>query len=169
LKILFIDADMRHPSASRILGMEGEMGLVDLLLGEAAIQEVVRFHPKGGYWVLPAGNKTQSPTDLLGSERMKTLIAAFKHAYDFVFIDTPPVGPVVDPVVISHLSDKVIFVVRWGATARDLVKGAIDHLPGQRKVAGIVFNQLNEKQARKYGKYAYAYYYGKRYYKNYYS
>ena len=168
LKVLLIDADLRHPSASRIFGFEKETGLVDLLLGDATTEEVIRFHEKGGYWVLPAGNKTQSPTDLLGSDRMKSLIAGFKQAYDFVFIDTPPAGPVVDPVVISYLCDKVILVVRWGATARELVQEAIGQLPGQRKVAGVVLNQLNEREAQKYGKYSYSYYLGKRYYKNYY-
>jgi capsular exopolysaccharide synthesis family protein len=151
LKILLIDADLRHPSASRFAGLEKEKGLVDLLLGEAD-EEVIRFYSKGGYWVLPAGNKTQTPTDLLGSERMKRFITRFRETYDFVFIDTPPVGPVVDPVVLSHLSDKVVFVVRWDSTARVLVREAIDQLPGQRKVAGIVFNLINEKQAHKYGK-----------------
>jgi Mrp family chromosome partitioning ATPase len=118
--------------------------------------------------VLPAGNKTQSPTDLLGSERMKALIAGFKDTYDFVFIDTPPAGPVVDPVVISQLSDKVVFVVRWGWTARELVKEATDLRWGYRKLAGIAFNQVNENEAQKYGKYCYSYHYGKRYYKDYY-
>ena len=168
LKVLLIDADLRHPSASRIFGIDEEKGLVDLLLGEAEIADVVHFHPWGGYWVLPAGNKTQSPTDLLGSARMKSLIAGFGQAYDFVFIDTPPTGPVADPVVISHLSDKVLLVVRWGVTARELVKEAVDLPWGYRKLAGIVLNQVNEKKAQKYGKYSYSYLYGKRYYKSYY-
>jgi capsular exopolysaccharide synthesis family protein len=169
LKTLFIDADLRHPTATRIFGLQKEPGLVDLLLGEIDTAAAVKFHEKGGFWALAAGSKTQSPTDLLSSDRMKSLIADFKDTYDLIFIDTPPAGPVVDPVVVSHLVDKVVFVVRWAATARELVRPCVEQLAGHKKVAGVAFNRVNVRQAQKYGKYAYSYYYGSRYYKNYYT
>jgi exopolysaccharide transport family protein len=169
LKVLLIDADLRHPTATRICGMQKELGLVDLLLGDIRIDEAVKPYEKGGFSVVAAGSKTQNPTDLLGSERMKSLIAQFKDTYDLIFIDTPPAGPVVDPIVVSHLSDKIVLVVRWGATARELVRPCVELLSGHRKIAGVAFNRVNIRQAQKYGKYAYSYYYGSRYYKNYYS
>ena len=169
LKVLFIDADLRHPTATRMFGLQKQPGLVDLLLGEVDAGDVVKLHDKGSFWVLPAGNKTQNPTDLLGSERMKALVAHFKETYDLVFIDTPPAGPVVDPIVVSHLSDKIVLVVRWAATSRDLVRPCVDLLSGHRKIAGVAFNRVNVRQAQKYGKYAYSYYYGSRYYNKYYS
>jgi succinoglycan biosynthesis transport protein ExoP len=119
--------------------------------------------------VLGAGSKNQNPSDLLGSDRMKAIIASFREAYDLVVIDSPPVGPVIDAVVVSHLSDKVVIVVRWSATARELVKQSVDQLSGHPKVAGAVFNQVNERQAKKYGKHAYSYYYRSRYYESYYA
>jgi succinoglycan biosynthesis transport protein ExoP len=169
LKVLFIDADLRHPTASRILKSEKQAGLVDLLMGHVEVDEVVRYHEAPGYWMLSAGNHTQNPTDLLGSERMKSLIAGFKETFDLIVIDSPPVGPVIDPIVVSQLSDKIVLVVRWGSTARELVKQCVDQLSGHRKVAGVVFNHVNDRQAQKYGKSAYSYYYGTRYYKGYYS
>lgn len=169
LKVLFIDADLRHPTATRIFGLQAEAGLVDVLLGNIDAAAAIKFHDKGGYWTLGAGSKTQSPTDLLGSERMKSLIASLKETYDLIFIDTPPAGPVVDPVVVSHLSDKIVLVVRWGATARELVRPCVEQLSGHRKIAGVAFNRVNVRQAQKYGKYAYSYYYGSRYYKRYYT
>ena len=169
LRVLFIDADLRHPSATHALGLDKETGLVDLLLGEVGIDTAVKFHQSGGYWALGAGNKTQNPTDLLGSERMRSLVNGFKDAYDLIIIDTPPAGPLVDPVVVSHLIDKIVLVVRWGATARELVKETVIQLAGHRKIAGVAFNHVDEREAQKYGKYAYSYYYGRRYYKRYYS
>jgi capsular exopolysaccharide synthesis family protein len=167
-KVLFIDADLRHPAATRIFDLQKELGLVDLLLGEADVQDVIRFREKGGYWVLGAGNKTQNPTDLLGSLRMKSMLEAFKEAYDLVVVDTPPLGPVADPMVIAQLCDKVILVVRWGATARALVKECVEKISGPRKIAGVAFNQVNERRARKYDGYAHSYY-GNRHYKKYYN
>ena len=169
LRVLFIDADLRHPSATHAFGLQKAKGLVDLLLGEVALGDVLTFNESGGYWVLSAGNKTQNPTDLLGSEKMKSLIAEFRQNYDLIIIDTPPSGPVIDPVVVAQLCDKIVYVIRWGATARELVKQSVDQLSGHRKIAGAVFNRVNEQEAQKYGRHAYSYYYGARYYKNYYS
>jgi len=169
LKVLLIDADLRHPSASRVLNLLNEAGLVDLLLGHVKTQEVVKFHKAASYWVLPAGNKTQNPPDLLGSDRMKSMVASFKQSFDLVVIDTPPAGPVIDPIVVSQLSDKVVLVVRWASTARELVKQCAHQLSGHKKIAGVAFNQVDDQQAQKYGKHAYSYYYGSRYYKRYYS
>ena len=165
LKVLVIDADLRHPSGSRLLGLSRDTGLVDLLVGQLDPRDVIRFHENGGYWFLAAGNKTQNPTDLLGSERMKSLVEGFKKTFDLVVIDTPPAGPVIDPVVVSHLCDKIVVIVRWASTAREMVKQCVDQLSGHRKIAGVVFNHVNERQAQKYGKHAY---YGARYYKTYY-
>jgi capsular exopolysaccharide synthesis family protein len=166
-KVLFIDADLRHPSATRIFDLQKKPGLVDLLLGEAKVEDAIQFQDQSGYWVLGAGNKTQNPTDLLGSLRMRAMLGAFKGAYDLVVLDTPPMGPVVDPSIIAQLCDKVVLVVRWGATPRALVKECVDKLPGHRKFAGVAFNQVNERAARKYDAYTFSYY-GARYYAKYY-
>jgi polysaccharide biosynthesis transport protein len=167
LKVLLIDADLRHPAATRIFDLQKEAGLVDVLLGKATVQEAIQFQEKSGYWVLGAGEKTQNPTDLLGSQRMKAMLEALKGAYDLVVLDTPPLGPVVDPSIIAQLSDKVVLVVRWGATPRALVKECVDKLPGHRKFAGVAFNLVNERAARKYDAYTFSYY-GSRYYSKYY-
>jgi polysaccharide biosynthesis transport protein len=169
LRVLLIDADLRHPSASRFLGLHKETGLVDLLLGQVKVAEVVRFCQGAGYWALPAGNRTQNPPDLLGSDRMKQLVASFRESFDFIVLDTPPAGPVIDPTVVAQFSDKVVLVVRWHATAREMVKYCVQQLAGHKKIAGVAFNQVDERRAQKYGKYAYSYYYSSRYYKNYYT
>ncbi|MEA2904179.1 MAG: polysaccharide biosynthesis transport protein [Alphaproteobacteria bacterium] len=169
LKVLLIDADLRHPSASRALNLEKDTGLVDLLMGQVSPKDVIRFHEKAGFWALAVGSKTQNPTDLLGSERMKSLVASFRQTFDLVIIDTSPAGPVIDPVIVSQLSDTIVMVVRWASTAREMVKHSVQQLSVHRKIAGVAFNQVNDHRAQKYGKYGYSYYYGARYYKRYYS
>jgi len=165
--VLFIDADLRRPSASRVLDLHEEPGLVDLLLGRVKHNEVIRLNEKEGFWTLSAGCRTQNPSDLLGSDRMKSIVASCKQAFDLVVIDTPPAGPVVDPAVISQLCDTIVLVVRWAATAREVVKYTVPPLSGHKKIAGVVFNQVDDREARTYSKHAY--YYGARYYKSYYS
>jgi polysaccharide biosynthesis transport protein len=162
LKVLLVDADLRHPSVSRFFGAIKNAGLVELLLENAKLQDVIKYREEVQYWVLSAGGKCQNPSDLLASARMKSLIASAKSSFDLVIIDTPPVGPVIDPVIVSQLADKVVYVVRWATTAREMVKRTIEQFSGHKKVAGVVFNLVNEKEAQKYGKHAYGYYYGSR-------
>lgn len=169
LKVLLIDADLRHPSASRYFVADQKIGLVDYLVGSADLQAAVFYSEKFNLWVLPAGGKTQSPPDLLASERLKALIASLRLEFDVIVIDTPPIGPVVDPLIVAHLVDKVIFVVRWASTARELVLQSVERLSGHKKVAGVIFNHVNDSQAQKYGAYAYSYFYGGQYYKKYYT
>ena len=77
---------------------------------------------------------------------------------------SPPVGPVVDPVIVANLADKTIFVVRWASTPRELVETSIRQVSTDKRVAGVVFNFVNQDRAKKYGG---EYYYGKTYEKYY--
>ncbi len=167
LKVLFIDADLRHTSATSFFGLLKSRGLVDTLLGDTPAQDVITFNEDGKLWVLPAGSKTRNPADLLNSDRIRTLLDQCRQTFDYVVIDSPPIGPVVDPIVLAQLSDSIVYVVRWASTARELVQQSIQRLPAD-KIAGAVFNMVNERAAQKYGKYSYQYWYGSRSYKKYY-
>jgi capsular exopolysaccharide synthesis family protein len=168
MKVLLVDADLRRASASHVLGLDEDQGLVDLLMGQGDPKNLMQLHKEARFWMLPAGSKTQNPPDLLGSERMKSLVESLRKAFDLIVIDTPPAEPVIDPVVVSQLSDKVVFVVRWGSTTREMVRRSVQSMSGHRKVAGVAFNLVNDRQARRYGKHAYANYHGSRRYKQYY-
>ena len=168
VKVLLIDADLRRASASHVLGLDKDKGLVDLLVGQPDAKSLMQLHKEGRFWTLSAGSKTQNPPDLLGSERMKSLLEGLRKTFDLIVIDTPPAEPVIDPVVVSQLSDKVVFVIRWGSTTREMVRRSVQRMSGHRKVAGVAFNLVNDRRARRYGKHAYANYYGSRRYKQYY-
>jgi polysaccharide biosynthesis transport protein len=164
LKVALIDADLRHPSLSRFFKLEREKGLTDLLVGTTTPETALRYQNELKLMVMPAGSKTLNPTDLLGSERTKVLVSHLKEMFDYVVVDTPPLGPVVDPVIVASLADKTIFVVRWASTPRELVETSIQQLSGHKRVAGVVLNYVNYACVRKYGG---EYYYGKRYDKYY--
>ena len=143
-------------------------GLVDLLLENVDLKEGLTYKEDVKLWVLPAGVKTRNPADLIASDRMKVLMEACRRTFDMVVLDAPPIGPVINSVIISELVDKVVYIVRWASTPRELVQEFVQRLP-RDKLAGTVFNRVNEKAAQKYGKYASGYYYGARAYKKYYS
>jgi len=163
LRTVIIDGDLRHPSMSKFLGVHTSPGLVDLLTGvKGPEQTIVNLD---GLTVIPAGSKSQNPPDLLGSARMKGLVEKLRQTYDYVIIDTPPVGPVIDAKVAMALADKVIFVVRWQATPREMVAQSINSLGAGRKLAGIVLSQVDESKISRYGPYSH---YSSYHYKGYY-
>lgn len=168
-RALLVDGDLRHPSASRHFKRDKNPGLVDFLMNGADLEQILIWDDKLRHWFVPSGSKTQNPPDLLASDRFKALIATLRERFDLVVIDTPPLGPVIDALIISQIADKTVYVVRWAATARELVAQSIERLTEDRKVAGVVFNYVVDAEAQKYGRYAYSYYYGGPYYKKYYS
>jgi polysaccharide biosynthesis transport protein len=164
LKVALVDADLRHPSLSRFFKLEREKGLVDLLIGATTYEAALRFQKDLKLMVIPAGGKSLNPTDVLGSARMKALVSHLSETFDYVVLDTPPVGPVVDPVIVAQLADKTIFVVQWASTPRELVEASIQQMSTHKRVAGVVLNCVNQDRAKKYGG---EYSYGKRYEKYY--
>jgi capsular exopolysaccharide synthesis family protein len=163
-KVALVDADLRHPSVSHFFKLDREKGLVDLLVGATTSERVLRLQNDVNLVVIPAGSKSLNPTDVLASERMKGLISQLKETFDYVVIDTPPVGPVFDPIIVATLADKTVFVVRWASTPRELIETSIQQVSTHKRVAGVVLNCVNQDRARKYGG---EHYYGKRYEKYY--
>jgi succinoglycan biosynthesis transport protein ExoP len=164
LKVVLLDADLRHPAASRLFKLEQEKGLVDLLIGATTADDVSTFYKDLKLTVIPAGSKSLNPPDVLGSERMKALISRLRETFDYVVLDTPPVGPVVDSVIVANLADKTIFAIQWASTPRELIETSIQQLSTHKRVAGVVFNSVNYARSKKYGS---PYFYGKSYEKYY--
>jgi capsular exopolysaccharide synthesis family protein len=163
-KVALVDADLRHPSTSRFFKLEQKNGLVDLLTNTSQVADTM--FRKDNLVVIPAGTKSLNPPDILGSERMRSVVTQLKEKFDYVVIDTPPVGPVIDSVIVAGLADKTIFVIRWASTPRDLIQASIQRLSLQKRVGGIVLNLLVQDRAKKYGSDTY---YGGREYAKYYS
>jgi capsular exopolysaccharide synthesis family protein len=164
LKVVLVDADLRHPSASRLFKLQQEKGLVDLLIGVTTADNVLSFQKDIKLAVIPAGSQSLNPPDVLGSERMKLLVSHLSETFDYVVLDTPPVGPVSDPIIVSNLADKVVFVVQWASTSRELIETCIRQMSTRKRVAGVVFNSVKQDRAKKYGG---EYYHGKSYQKYY--
>lgn len=167
-KVVLVDADMRRPTQGRNFGLQPKAGLAELLAGKATLKEVL--HPIKGtnVWVLPSLPNTQFAQELLGSEKMKALVAALRKDFGTVVIDSPPVMAVADALTLSQLSDASLYMVRWGTTPRPLAMGAVKHLQGtQLGATGVVMTRVDLERQRAYGMGDYGYYYGK--YKDYYT
>lgn len=164
-RVVLIDCDLRRPSITQQFGLDDKPGLVEWLAQTVASDGLLHRHSASGIYVLGAGGKSQNPPDLLGSARMQHLIEQLRDNFDLVVMDAPPVGPVVDAAILAQVADKVLFVVRWNATAREFVRHSIERIPGERKICGIALNMIDLRGTPKYGRYSY---HSSAYYKKYY-
>ncbi len=145
-RVLVLDADLRQPSCLRALGVESDSGLADYLANLAPLDQVIQPTSIPNLSVLGAGSLPPSPTELLGSKKMSETLEYLKERYDYVFIDSPPVIPVSDAVVLSTIVDGLIFVVRGQMTPKPIVRDALAQLGNRKsKILGLVLNRVNMK------------------------
>ena len=110
--------------------------------------------------IIPSGPIPPNPAELIGSERMKTLISEILQEYDRVLIDSPPIVAVTDSVVLSRFVEGVVLVIQVGVTARDVIANSIRQLQDvQAHILGAVLNAVNIGKDSYYYQYYY-YYYG---------
>lgn len=151
-RVLIIDCDLRHGSASQFIGMPGR-GITSYLTNNVADWQklVVVDKELPELQILPIGHRPPNPAELLELPRMKQLVEEAKAEYDYVFLDCPPVDIVVDTQVLSPLVDRTIFVVRAGLLDKSQIN-EIDELYHlvRFKQMSILLNGT-EQQFSKYG------------------
>ncbi len=110
--------------------------------------------------ILPSGLPPPNPAELLGSKRMSFLISLLKKQFDILIIDTPPILPASDAMILAPLTDGILLVTKAGYLKRELVKKAVEQVKKtQANLIGVVLNQVDVKRARYYsGKYYETYY-----------
>ena len=162
-RTLIIDGDMRKPRVNKIFGIPVSPGLTDLLTSNLDPAQVVQATSDPHLDVITAGKTPPNPAELLGSERMRKILATVSERYDRVIIDSPPLIAITDGVILSSITEGVILIVHAGKTGKELVYRSVKSLQDAgAKILGIVLNNLEFKD------YPYSYYYPYRYYHRYY-
>ena len=165
-RVLLVDADMRRPGLHRPLRLTNERGLSQVLTGQARVRDVIQRTVDPNLLAITAGHTPPNPSELLQSERMKTLLTNLSHGpFDWIVVDTPPVLAVTDAVILAPLVSGVTFVVGAEMTRRRLAERALQTvLQSRPRQTAIVLNRVDFNR----NKYYYSRYYGHQY-KNYYS
>lgn len=157
-KVLIIDADMRKPRVHKILRINNNRGLAEILLEQGPVIDYIQRHKALGLDVLTSGNIPTNPSELVQSKAMKQLIESLKDEYEYIFVDTPPVLPVTDSTIMSTYIDSVILVVQSGVVNRELVNKAKNALlQVGANILGIVLNKVQVKDTKAYNSYYYYY------------
>lgn len=142
-RVLLIDADLRRPMVHRIFRVPNDVGLTDILQGDASWVGLVRPSVIDNLSLLPAGMPPENPSELLSSPQLARLLNDARDEFDLVLLDAPPLLAVSDPCVLGRKADGLLLVLRLGksslntlAQARELIK------TNNLKVLGVVANGL---------------------------
>ncbi|WP_260289168.1 polysaccharide biosynthesis tyrosine autokinase [Propionibacterium freudenreichii] len=160
--VILVDTDLRRPSVADTFALHGPLGLLQVLVGSTEPENALRRTNTEGLSVLPAFDTPPNPSELLGSSRMAELIQELSKDH-VVILDAPPVLPVTDAVVLSHLADSIIVVVSAGRTRAEQLDHAVGSIErGEGKISGIVLNRASATKLSRlrYGDAEYGYEYG---------
>lgn len=155
-QVLLIDADLRRPGQQALFGLSTDDGIRSALeavtAGEAvSVQEIA---PRMA--LLPAGKAFRDPVSVLASAAMQRLVVSAASTFDWVIIDTSPVGMLPDISLLSSLSDAVLLVVEAGRVRYDLVQRTVETI-GADRIFGVVLNKIAERElVAAYGEHYYA-------------
>lgn len=165
-RTVLIDADLRNPGSTRAIGRHADAGLLEAVMEERSIKDLLLMNQQTKLAFLPAVVKRRIPhsSELLASMGMAQVLAAAAQNFDYVVLDLPPLGPVVDARAIASKVDGFIFVVEWGKTARKVVRQTLATEPLiAEKCLGIVLNKVDIEKMKLYREYGSSEYYYSRY------
>lgn len=168
LRTIIVDCDLRRRTVNRLLKSEPEIGLLEVLSGEATLDAAITIDEASGATVLPLARTSFTPKDVFGTPAMDRLLSELRERFDLVILDTAPLLPIADTRVLAPKADVVVFLARWRKTPQHAVEAAFRLLTGSSAhVAGVALTQMDMKQQSKYGYGDPGYYYAE--YKKYYT
>jgi len=153
-RVLLVDADLRASRLNLTLGTKNEPGLSDYLLGEATITKVLQVGEERNLCFIPGGKLVSNPSELLHSQKMKSLLERMGQMFDWVIVDSPPAIAVHDASILADMCDGVLFVVRAGATDFEAAQKAAAEF-SDSKLLGVILNRVAKRET--YGEYYYGY------------
>ncbi|MGY5353874.1 polysaccharide biosynthesis tyrosine autokinase [Wenyingzhuangia sp. IMCC45467] len=159
-KTILLGFDLRKPKIHRDFHLENNYGLVDYIIGQHSLDEVIQSTEINNLDIIVTGTIPPNPSELILSQATKDLFLNLKRKYDYIVIDTPPIGLVSDALDLMDYSDANIYVTRQGYTKKGMMK-MIDQKYTNNEVNNIAFIVNDFAQTSKYGyRYGYGYGYG---------
>lgn len=157
-RTLFIDCDLRRPTAHKLFEVASTPGLSELLRGEAQLDEIIRETTASGLFLLPAGKCNSATIEALAQDMMPKVLAQVKEQYDFIIIDTSPVLAVTDTLLISQSVDGVLLSLLRDVSRMPAVYAAYQKLAGVGvRILGAVVNGARGQGYGYYYRYQYGY------------
>ncbi|WP_432407013.1 CpsD/CapB family tyrosine-protein kinase [Wukongibacter sp. M2B1] len=159
-RVLLIDADLRRPKIHEYFEMNNISGLTNALILNQPLKSIRKKSKVKGLDILTSGPKPPNPSEILDSNAMKILISQAEEEYDRILLDSPPIGAVTDPAILSVIVDGTILVINHGKTSIDEAKRAKLLLENvNANILGVVLNKIPKNSKGYYNNYYHQNYY----------
>lgn len=161
-RVLLVDADLRKSvlMGKTKVNQQGTKGLTHFLSGQCTIQDTICTTNVKNFHLIYSGPFPPNPAELLGGKSFQSTIAALKKVYDYIIIDTPPLGNVIDSAIVAEISDGAIMVIESGVISYRFVQEVKEQLEKSNcPILGVVLNKI-DMQKHSYSKYHGKYYGG---------
>ena len=163
LKTLLVDCDLRRPTVHKLLALPRANGLAELLSEGVPVASVTKKTPLETLDVITAGRVNAHPEEVFDASAIGAILSDLKFYYDMILVDSPPVIPVSDPMLLAPEVDGVLLVIKAGATQREIARRAGDILSADcQNLLGIVLNNINQCLPNYYDSSHYGYDYSPR-------
>ena len=149
-RVLVIDCDLRKPSIHENFLLSNEKGLTDILVGKSDLKSVTKKIEES-LFLITAGTIPPNPAEILGSKEMEDLIKELSINFDYIILDTPPILPVSDTLLLASKADATLIVVKARKTKEKIVKESYSKLVEARaNVIGTILNESDKSLDNKY-------------------
>jgi succinoglycan biosynthesis transport protein ExoP len=166
VRTILVDGDIRNPSLTKRLAPESRLGLIDIVLGKASLDDVIWTDPTTHMQFLPCvePHKFSNSGDILASPQMEKLFGQLRERYDRIVLDLSPLAPVIDVRATAKLVDAYVLIIGWAETKIDVVDRALIEAPLIReRLLGAVLNKVDVRVMPRYDSYRDGYYRNKYY------
>ena len=147
-RTVILDFDLRAPKLNVVSGVESNVGLTNVITGKVAIDRaLIKDETEDNLHILLSGPVPPNPAEILASDHVKSVVGDLSNMFDYVFIDTPPVGLFTDSAIVSTYCDGIVFAIKSNDTKREEVAKALDNLKKvNAKVLGAVLTFADVKK-----------------------
>lgn len=165
-KVAILELDLRKPKLSSYLGENRDQGISNYLVGTTNETDIIKKTKVNNLFLVSSGPIPPNPAELLSNGRIETLLKVYRETFDYVMIDTPPIGLVTDATILSPYIDVCFYLVRHEVSQKQNLNILIDLKKFEKfKSLNVIFNGVNYKNSQEYRYgYGYGYGYGKGYY-----
>jgi len=163
-KIIILGLDLRKPKIHEYLSIKNNIGLSNYLIGKEKTDKIIQKTSLSNVDIIPSGPIPPNPSELIASKAMNDLILELRDKYDYILLDTAPIGLVTDASILAPLAQSTFYLIRHEKTPKQYLKN-IKELKEKNTFGSlnIIFNAVNHKNSSDYG-YGYSYGYGYGYY-----
>jgi len=160
-KVILIDCDLRRPKLHRMLGLNNERTISDVIAGDITLEECIQVEESSGVHVITGKEIHGNALEVLGSESYRGLVDQLAERYEMVLLDSPPILAVSDARILARLVDTTVYLVRWNSTDKMAVASALKQFSVTGgEMLGVVISQVDTRKHARYGYGDYGHYYG---------